>query len=88
MNDDLLIANCVKSEGMNYLSEALKVNSTLTYLSLAGTHLNASMCIVFISEMNDYIRIVNKLRDECMKHLCEALKVNFSLNQLNLNSTQ
>jgi len=37
MNDDLQIGNTVGDEGLKYLSEALKINSSLTRLNLAGT---------------------------------------------------
>ena len=46
LNHSLLIANNVGDEGVKYLSESLKVNSTLTHLELSGKPDNVSVIVM------------------------------------------
>ena len=69
---------------MMYLSEALKVNSTLAELQMNSTQDN-------IHEVNHFWhfvdwRIGNKVGDEGAKYLSEALQMNTALTDLSLYS--
>jgi hypothetical protein len=70
----------IESEGAIELSEALKLNSSLTWLNLRGNRL----IIVFSFSLN----VGNNIGNEGAIELSEALKSNTSLTSLNLNSNK
>ena len=73
---------------MKYLSELLKVNSTLTQLNLSCTQENDSIIVKHSLHFVKYPSIDNHVGAEGVKYLSESLKINSTLTHLDLGGTQ
>ncbi|KAJ3433815.1 leucine rich repeat family protein [Anaeramoeba flamelloides] len=96
LNDQTLTSldlsyNQIGAEGMQSLSECLKVNQTLTNLNLSENLIGAkgmetlSEALKVNQTLTNLVLFFNQIRDEGMQPLCESLKFNQTLTVLSLS---